>query len=203
MTKKLLFWFLPVFVAGLITLAGLTGCKAGLDQAAAGTATALIGNAQATARVMQAQAMSTALVKTMSAPTQAAVFVAPGTPVIAPGTPTPAPDGSATPESTPGQVEIVAVTTAADGVYIMIQFRAPVRIARTWYQGRVGVIDEATGTVYSEIPSVGTIGPLITHPSVDGQLGFIMLTNKPVALQAGAHVTVILGDIKQEHIIVQ
>ena len=85
----------------------------------------------------------------------------------------------------------------------MVQFRAPARTVAKWYQGMISVIDESSGTEYTEIPSVGAIGPLISRPQLDGQLGYVMLTNAPVPLKPGAVVTVVLGDFKQEHLVIQ
>jgi len=189
-------------------VAGISACQsagtspgAKNDDSAAGTATALAQNAQSTILVQKAQAMATAFVETLNAPQAASPTLESPTPVAngnaSAATPTD------TPQTTPGGVEIVAVTTAADGAYIMVQFRAPARLVRSWIQGNVFVIDESTGIRYAEIPSVGTIGPLISRPKSDGQLGYVMLTNAPTPLQAGAIVTVILGKYEQEHLVIQ
>jgi hypothetical protein len=184
-------------------LVGLSACKSGgsaLRDSAAGTATALVQNAQSTALVLQAQAMATALVGTLNAPPQGPASHETATPSAMGATPIAT---LAVSQATPGGVEIVAVTTAADGAYIMVQFRAPARLARGWNQGVVAVVDESSGNEYTEIPSVGTIGPLISKPKQDGQLGFVMLTNAPVPMKPGDLVTVILGDFKQEHLVIQ
>lgn len=189
-------------------LIGLSACQSGgtvtgstqIDSAA-GTATALIRNAQSTVIVMKAQSMATAWVETLNAPLPGALAQENAEPIEKSDTPNAT--ASLATQTSPGKVEIVAVTTAADGAYIMVEFRAPVRLVDTWYQGRVSVINESTAAVYAEIPSVGTIGPLIGRPRSNGQLGYVMLVNAPVPLSAGAMVTVVLGDFKQEHLIIQ
>jgi hypothetical protein len=101
------------------------------------------------------------------------------------------------------QVEIVRVGFAAEGAYIIVQFYAPPRMTHAWIQGTVSLIDEASGTVYNEIPVTPVIGPLIGRPAQATQLGYVMLVNAPTPLAPGAKVTVILGDFRQEHLIVQ
>jgi copper(I)-binding protein len=193
-------FLIPLILSSL--LVELSACRAGGTaagseqvRAAAGTATALIQDAQSTVIVLKAQAMATALVETLNAPP-------PGvTSVEIHSTPSATPPKAS--QTTPGRVEITAVTTAAEGAYIMVEFRAPVRLVESWYQGRVSVTDESSGAVYAEIPTVGTIGLLIGRPRVDGQLGYVMLVNAPAPLASGAQVTVVLGDFKQEHLIIQ
>ncbi len=195
--------------AFLVCLAfSLAGCKpasvspeTGILQKAAGTATALVENAHATAIVMEAQSMATALVAKANA----------GQPTLPPGesaTPmvekkTPGTFITPSPMPTSAGVELVAVTTAADGNLLMIAFKAPPRLVDKWMQGNVYIIDEATNTTYNEIPSLGSIGPLFTRPKQEGKIGYVMLSNYPVPLTAGAVVTVVLGDFKQEHIKIQ
>jgi len=202
---KLLLMPILAILSGL--LIGLVACNSGgtvpgsgRTSAAAETATALVQDAQSTALVLKAQAMATALVGTLNAPPPDASSQGSPTPVAEVSTPSVTPSS---PQTTPGGVEIVAVTTAADGAYIMVQFRAPARTAASWFQGKVSVVDESNGTEYTEIPSVGDIGPLISRPKADGQLGYVMLTNAPVPLKPGAVVTVVLGEFKQEHLIIQ
>ncbi len=199
---------LPALLAGMILsglLAALSACGPsetatgqGQINSAAGTATALIQDAQSTVIVLKVQAMATALVETLNAPR-------PGDSSGASVEMEATPPATLVPSSqvTPGNVEIVAVTTAAEGAYIMVEFRAPMRLVESWYQGRISVTDESSAAVYAEIPSVGTIGPLIGRPRVDGQLGYVMLVNAPVPLSPGALVTVALGEFKQEHLVVQ
>jgi hypothetical protein len=199
-TLKRFVFLVPMILLSLLVV--LPACQSGgagasPDQvrSAAGTATALIQDAQSTVIVLKAQAMATALVETLNAPR----------PGDTPGDMQAAP--SVTPvtstQATPGRVEIVAVTTAAEGAYIMVEFKAPARLVESWYQGKVSVTDESTGAVYAEIPSVGTIGPLIGRPRSDGQLGYVMLVNAPIPLAPGTLVTVVLGDFKQQHLIIQ
>ena len=47
------------------------------------------------------------------------------------------------------------------------------------------------------------IGPLIARPKEDGQLGYVMFMNAPQPLQPGSRVTVVLGNFKQEHVVVK
>ena len=205
MIKRSFFIVIVAILSGV--LVGLAACNSsqnasgsGQVDSAAGTATAIVQNAQSTALVLQAQAMATALVGTLNAPLPGAGSQESATPIAVTNTPSLTP---ASPQATPGGVVIVAVTTAADGAYIMVQFRAPARTVASWYQGKVSVIEESTGNVYAVIPSVGAIGPLISRPQLDGQLGYVMLVNAPVALGPGAVVTVVLGEFKQEHLIIQ
>jgi hypothetical protein len=187
------------------------------DKAAA-EATAIIQQAEATAMVLQARTMATAMIEKAGA--------VPATPVPAKAEPTSAPAIAAEqPTGTPGasapvspqavrtpapastnanqQVKLLGVGFAAEGGLIMVRFKAPPKIAEQWWQGRVSVIDEATGTVYNEIPVSPLIGPLIGRPKIAGQSGYVMLVNPPPGIQPGSTVTVVLGNFRQEHVTVQ
>jgi hypothetical protein len=97
----------------------------------------------------------------------------------------------------------MGVGFAAEGGFIMVQYKAPPLVARQWMQGTVYVRDEATGNVFSEIPVMPKIGPLIGRPREPGQPGYVMLVNPRGALKPGATVTVVLGDFQQEHVTVR
>jgi DNA-binding beta-propeller fold protein YncE len=106
-------------------------------------------------------------------------------------------------EPVSGTIEVTGVGYAADGVYIIVRFKAPPQVARRWIQGTVSVTDEATGGLYNEIPTMPLIGPLLGHPAQAGQPGYVMLVNTPPGLPPGSLVTVVLGDFRQEHVRVQ
>jgi hypothetical protein len=190
------------------------GAPAGQDvrQRAAAEATALIQQAEATALVLQAQAMATAIVAGADAgvtsPVRAGAPPSPA-PTAALGRPTAAPtpevsaDAAVLPTAGAEQVEVVRVGFAAEGGLIIVQFRAPPEVAKKWWQGQMSVVDEATGEIYNEVPVLPVVGPLIGRPSQAGQIGHVMFVNAPSSLQPGALVTVVLGDFKQEHVVVE
>jgi hypothetical protein len=93
----------------------------------------------------------------------------------------------------------VSVGLGADGKYIAVNFKAPVKLARRWWPGMLYVVDERTQKVYDGVPTVAILGPLLGRPKVAGQTGYVMLINKP-ALAAGARVTVVLGSFKKRHV---
>jgi hypothetical protein len=215
--------------AGFVCLAiSLAGCSPGnaLPPGEAAEATTSADNATSTAIVLQAQAMGTSLAAKANQENPVSTTI-PRTPLpgeVIARTDTPAnpdnetPAGGGTPEgeeSSPKEgtpqggvktavpIQVVDVTTAADGALLMVQYRAPARLSEKWRQGNVWVIDETSGTKYSEIPVMGTIGPVIAHPKVDGGLAYFMLVNGPVALKPGAKVTVVMGDFKEEHQVIQ
>jgi hypothetical protein len=200
--SKQRFFFRSAFVSTLTILAlllsGISGCQnTGQTNPAAGTATALIQNAQSTVMVLKAQAMATGLVETLNAPHPGDTPQENNTPDVPSTSPPP------TSQLTPAGVTVVAVTTAADGAYIMIEFRAPAKMVRGWNQGQISVMDESTGNTYTVIPAVGDTAPLISRPQSDDQLDYVMLENAPIPLQKGAVVTVVLGHFKQEHLPIQ
>ena len=174
-----------------------------LDSAAA-EATAIIQQAQATALVLQAQAQATALVSQAGAAATAPSAAAPS---LTPSLALSMPDLGATPVSSPtpgpSTVKVLSVGFAAEGAMIMVRFLAPPSEAEKWWPGNVSVVDEASGTVYNEIPVMPTIGPLIARPKVEGQQGYVMLVNPPPGLRTGALVTVVLGAHRFEHLPVQ
>jgi hypothetical protein len=193
--------------------AGDSGKTPGIVEQAAGTATALVQNANATAMVMEAQAMATALVAKAQGGNPTSTLIPPTIPTSeeekdTSSTPALAQKSSpqetaAPPLTTPIAVQVMDVTTAADGGLIMVQYRAPARLAETWRQGNVFVIDEANGNRYGEIPVAGPIGPLISHPKEDGKQAYFMVVNAPVPLIKGTLVSVVMGEFKQEHIVIQ
>jgi hypothetical protein len=197
-----------------VLLSMLAGCKAAdrpssapnLLETAAAQATAIVQKAEATALILKAQSQATGLVKNAEYPTPSPVQE-----TLA-NRPTELPSQPGTPAATApllvgltdeSKVEIIRVSFAGEGAYIYVEFMAPPKIAQTWWQGSVSVVDEATGTVYEEIPVAPIIGPLIGKPNHAGQLGYIMLVNAPTPLQVGSLVTVTLGGYKFEHIPVQ
>jgi hypothetical protein len=96
--------------------------------------------------------------------------------------------------------ELRSVGLGLYGGVIAVQFRMPPREARLLQQGNVYVIDEKTKQTYRQVPVVAKLGPLITRPKQEGQIGYVMLVNAPVPLKEGAVVTVVLGDYKKEHV---
>ena len=179
-----------------------------LDEAAA-QATAIVRQAQATALVLQAQAQATAVMAQAVAfnqsPTPAPTLVvqvpAANQPTASP-TPTPLSEGEPD-EAMPQTIEVLRVSFAGEGGMIHILFRAPPKEAEKWWQGSVSVTDEANGAIYNEIPLMPKIGPLIGRPKLEGQLGYVMLSNTPPYLQPGAVVTVKLGNYTFEHVPVE
>jgi hypothetical protein len=217
----LLLWItLPIAMAAC----GATTLGAGQPDVrgqAAAEATAIIQQAEATAMVLQARAMATAMIEKAGAasatpvpakaePTAAPVIAPAPAKLQAVNTTPPAaqsaPQAAQNPAPTPvhaDQIEVLGVGFATEGKLIMVRFKAPPKIAEQWWQGRVSVIDEATGTVYNEIPVSPLIGPLIGRPKIAGQSGYVMLVNPPPGIQPGSTVTVVLGNFRQEHVTVQ
>lgn len=195
----------------------LSGCvpaqqaSAGPDlvSQAAVEATAIIQRARATALVLQAQAQATVLVHAANE-----VEATPVPEVQLPAQideedetmPTAIPATAAPTRvetQTRGTIELLSVGFAADGADIIVQFKGPPSLMHTWTQGNVSVTDEATGMVYDHIPVAPLIGMLLARPAHEGQIGYVMFVNTPPGLSAGARVTVVLGDFKQEHVLVQ
>jgi len=102
-----------------------------------------------------------------------------------------------------GGAEILGVGLAADGIFIAIRYIVPPPSVRGLRQGTVYVIDEATRRAYREVPVMPALGPVLSHPRRAGQIGYAMLVNAPVRLKSGSIVTVVLGDYKQEHMLIQ
>lgn len=166
---------------------------------AAYEATALVRAAEATAVMLRAQAEATALMRQAATP--------PAAPRPGPAGPSTGSSPLATPTPEAGEapppVELVGVGFAADGDYIMVQFRSDPRVSLMWRQGNVYVIDEATDTRYGDIPVMPVVGPLLGQPVEEGQLGYVMFLNHNRGLSRGASVTVVLGDFRQEHVLVE
>jgi hypothetical protein len=97
------------------------------------------------------------------------------------------------------RVHLVSVGLGAGDKYIAVQFKAPPKLARRWQAGMVYVVDDRTRRVYNEIPNVPVLGDLFGRPQTAGQIGYVMLINKP-PLAAGARVTVVLGSFKKAHV---
>ena len=100
------------------------------------------------------------------------------------------------------QVQLLGVSYAADGGYLMVSFQASPRLAILWQPGELYLIDEATGAKYADIPLMPKIGRLIGRPVQEGQPGYVMLLNRP-PLKPGSSVTVVLGGFRQKHATVE
>jgi len=223
-------WLLPAVLAACGT-PGTSIPEQDAIAKAASEATAIVQQARATALVLQARTLATALIEQAGAapatpappgparlpvvtPARVGPAETPGlgddeTSQLSPAEPATPTGGEAGEETTPAPdesataVELLGVGFAADGGFIMVQFRAPPLVATQWWQGSISVTDEATGSVYNEIPVMPIIGPLIGKPVEAGQMGYAMLVNAPTPLKTGAVVTVVLGDYKFEHQTVQ
>lgn len=129
-----------------------------------------------------------------------------------PTNPTNSPEASSLPELPENVVttakwedgaELLGVSLAADGGFIFVRFQLPPRKARLLTQGQVYVLHEATGMTYREIPEMPGVGPLIARPKRKGHSGYVMLKNAPLKISKGSVVTVVLGNYRQEHVLVQ
>jgi len=214
---KLSHGLIPLLILACVS-AWLVGCSPapGLKDKAAAEATAIIQSAEATALVLQARAKATALVQSASAtgPTPTPVVTPLSTlkPAAQPvaGAASPSPTRSTeltdTEEADADAVQLVRVEVGTESGLILVQFKASHQVARKWQQGMVYVVDEATGTLYNEIPVLPIVGPLFGRPKEAGQIGHVMFANAApgaAGLRRGSLVTVVLGAFKQEHVTVQ
>lgn len=183
-----------------------------LQAQAAAEATAIIQRAQATALVLQAEAEATALVLGAQRPNaEPTATVARSLPAVLPTSPPPElepapPPASEIPESSAGvtaTVELLSVGFGAEGAYVVANYIAPPVIAQTFWPGVLSITDEASGTVFNEVPLVPLIGPLIARPIEDGQPGYFMVVHSPAILRHGSLVTVELAGYIFEHVPVQ
>jgi hypothetical protein len=225
--EKSAYWLVPllvlgVWLAGCSSAAPATSTPEGqaLREKAALEATAIVERAEATAIVLRAQSTAAALIQSASGPTSTPAPTSAPAPMpsaaLASQAPTvPAPIGAASPLPAPAEtvtatgetgaagVELLGVSFGADGAYIYVQYKASPKVADKFWPGVLSVVDEATGTVYNEVPVMPVIGPLIARPKQEGQMGYVMLVNAPPGLRSGSIVTVILADFRQEHVTVQ
>jgi hypothetical protein len=97
----------------------------------------------------------------------------------------------------------MGVDIAGEGGFINVRFRSSPAVTMRWMQGNISVTDEMTGAVYDTIAVMPSIGPLFARPTRPNQPGYVMLMNVKPGLQPGVRVTVVLGQFKQEHVVVQ
>jgi hypothetical protein len=100
-------------------------------------------------------------------------------------------------------VEFKGVSLATDMGFITVDFMAPVKVADAWQEGSIYVIDEKTGIAYKDIPRAPLMGPLFGKPKTEGQLGYVMLINQKAGLAKGSAVSVIIGNYKRVHAVIQ
>jgi hypothetical protein len=96
--------------------------------------------------------------------------------------------------------ELLGVRFAADGGYIMVEFKSPRELAQNWNEGSIFLLDEKTGITYWDIPQVPILGLLLGRPLEEGQKGYAMFKNIEGGIKPGSVLTVVLGDYKREHI---
>jgi hypothetical protein len=168
-------------------------------------ATRIVQSARATAIVKQAQAEAAVLSQPTATPIVAdAVTVAPAMTGTLAVVATATPSGSQTPAPAPtASIRLVRVGFAANGEYIHVEYFAPPLLIAQWRQGLFSVIDETTGEVYNEVPTMPIVGPMIGRPVKPEQMAYVMLVNRPPELQPGAIVTVVLDKFRFEHIVVE
>ncbi len=176
-----------------------------LQGTAAVEATDIVARAQATAMVLQANAQAQEILRLQPVEATPGIMAdrdvesGAGT-VLQTAQVTLAPSPTGDPSE---DVQVVAVTFAADGALIMVEYLAPPALARGWSQGSVFVQEETSGQIYDHIPVAGPIGPLFAHPAHLGQKAYVMFVNADPPLVRGATVTVVLGAFKKEHVLVQ
>ena len=66
------------------------------------------------------------------------------------------------------------------------------------------IVDEATGAKFTvpDLPKVGAVRSTTRNP-VAGQEHFILFTNPNMFMKSGSKVTVVIGDYKKEHLVVE
>lgn len=212
--------FRPIIICMAISILGmviLPGCLSqtpspndlSVSDNAALEATEMIQKAEATALVIRAKAQATIIVLTAEAPAEAAQ--APTDPISVPednttrqfSTPTAKLPTRPTQTIISQTIVLFGVHIGGDGGFINVEFTAPPPIVAKWYDGSVYVIDELTGIKYKDIPVMPVIGPLFAKPKIAGQGGYVMFYNLKNAIKPGSVLTVVLGDFKAEHVIVQ
>lgn len=176
-------------------------------------ATRIVQSARATAIIKQAQAEAAALSQSTATPAPI-MTPTPSAPVVVTSAPTLtgtlAAVAAATPSDRPtpapeptASIRLVRVGFAANGEYIHVEYFAPPVLIAQWRQGLFSVIDETTGEVYNEVPTMPIVGPMIGRPVKPEQMAYVMLVNRPPELQPGAIVTVLLDKFRFEHIVVE
>jgi hypothetical protein len=108
-------------------------------------------------------------------------------------------------EPDPDGAQLFAVSFGADGVYIDVSYTSPPELAAKWIQGDIFVVDEKSGTVFSQTALVPVIGWLFQRPVEKGQYASVMLVNSYHGFQikSGSVVTVVMGRYKREHVTVK
>jgi hypothetical protein len=99
--------------------------------------------------------------------------------------------------------QLLGVNLGNDTGMITVGFKAPFKLADTWQQGSIFVVDETTGIIYDNIPVMPIVGPLFGKPAEEGQPGYVMFYNYYAGVKAGALVTVIMGRFRREHVVVK
>jgi hypothetical protein len=195
----MLFW--ATCLVMVFTLIGFASCIPEQElnsgerlENAARTSTALIDDARATLMIIEAQRIATSIVENSFGP------VSEQPPEFAYTSQAPTPISAISNLPTPSGVEIVDVTLNAGGTFIIIQFKAPPRVAETWGYEDVYLVDEALNGVYRNIPRNGSADLYFARPKENGQVGYVMLVNSPYPLKVGDLVTVFLDGYQQQHL---
>lgn len=103
-------------------------------------------------------------------------------------------------EPDPDGAQLLGVRFAAEGGYVMVEFKSPRELAENWDEGSIFLFDEKTGITYWDIPQVPVLGLLLGKPQEEGQKGYAMFKNIGAGIKPGSVVTVVLGNFKREHI---
>jgi hypothetical protein len=193
----------------------LAGCAAATSHATGSTlreqaakeATAIVERAEATALVLRAEATARALthVETQTPPAMTdATLPQPSLSAQAiPARPTeqvPAPSSEAGQESL--AVEVVSIQVASQSGFLVLQYKADPTFVGKLSPTQFYLRDEATGTEYRDIPTLPSMGLMFGRPQRAGQIATVLFSNVG-NLQPGATMTVVIGSIKHEHVVLR
>ena len=188
----------------VILLLALCGCNPSGSSTAASNVEKQAAE-QATAIIQSAQATANALTLTTPVPQGLQSTIGTELPVESLNPVGSTQIASGSPEGTQQSFKLLSVGLAADGGFVMVYYSASPDLAhRLLLPGAVSVTNEKTGFTYNQIPDMEEVGSLISIPKANGQKGYVMLiipTQAP--LKKGDQVTVILADLKQQHVVVQ
>jgi hypothetical protein len=100
-------------------------------------------------------------------------------------------------EPDPDGAQFFSVSIGANDEMIGVNYTAPPKLAQTWIQGDIFVVNEKNGQVFRSTVIVPVVGWLFQRPVEAGQHATVMLVNN--GLKEGDTVTVVLGKYKRLH----
>ncbi|MEW6721588.1 MAG: hypothetical protein AB1346_14170 [Thermodesulfobacteriota bacterium] len=120
-----------------------------------------------------------------------------------PPPPVPAPAPAPTPAPAPPKIEVVKLQMAANKEFVGIQLRVPGSERKNLQASEIYLVDETTGEKFTVV-RLDRIGRLAEfRDPKDKSIHHLMFRNRDGKLKIGSKISVVIGTVRYEHLLIQ